>query len=115
MAETQIKIVRKSNNRIEPENDFRVKVGAGDIVTFMTDQNDPAVVGLSITFVGETPFGPGKQTVPYKTALPLAVTFDGPAKSKVFRFKCEIKVNGTPVTSSGEAGGEMEVIRPGSN
>ena len=115
MAEAHIKIVRKSNNRIEPENDFRVKVGVKDTVTFTTDQNDPSVVGLSITFVGDTPFGAGKQTVRYNTPLPLAVTFDGPATSKVFRFKCEINVNGTPVTSSGEAGGEMEVVRPGSN
>jgi hypothetical protein len=112
MAESEIKIVRKSNNRIEPENDFRAKVGEKDIVTFTTERG---VVGLTITFVGESPFGPGKQTVKYNTALPLAVTFDGPAKSKVFKFKCEIEVDGKRVTGNSDAGGEMEVIRPGSN
>ena len=111
MADKQVKIVQKSPGRLEPEMGFAFQVDHNDVITFTTD--DSIIKGLTITFAGESPFGSGQLSVPYKRRLPVAVTFDGAATSKKFLFRCNAEVNGQPISGGGDAGGEMEVIRSG--
>jgi hypothetical protein len=110
MPDRKVNIVRRGN-RVEPENGFRTKVGSQDAITFTVE---PGASG-QITFAGESPFGVGHQTVSYNTPLRIAVTFSGAETSKVFRYRCKLTIGGQQFESPDEAGGEMEVIRGGSN
>jgi len=118
MPNIPITIVHKPNGNLEPLEDNqntagkKTKVRHGDAVQFGVGPN---IVGVSIRFEGESPFGDTEdaKTVLYGVAhiVTKAIRPGGPAQN-TYRYTCTAKTtDGQTLTSSPSAGsgGEMEV------
>jgi hypothetical protein len=93
----EIRIVKKPDGNVEPEDGFRTSIQQGQTVLFTA----PGSKGVSIEFVEGSPF-----SEPPVYGKELTVTAPG----GVFGYLCEIKIGDEVFKSKNKnAGGEIEV------
>ena len=109
-----IKIIRTPAGDIQPEGGVTTRHRSGEGVKFTTD---PGAQGVTLTFSGDSPFGPGKKTIGYGVEHTVTAVFNGSDPNRnLYPYMCTLSINGqTFVGKPGKhnGGGEMEVIRGG--
>ena len=111
MVDIAITIVRRGQNSLKPKEDshtrgIRTKVPARSTVQFNIENG---VTGTTITFAGESPFGPDRQ-VSY--GVPLTVTVPvhpSDPRRNIYKYRCHGKAGNQDLESE-DGGGEVEII-----